>query len=62
MYVQRNVEAYSRNHFCSGKAVNIGYSECIIVALVIHHANAHAPCYIAISALPSATTFFHLSH
>jgi hypothetical protein len=26
MYVQRNIEARSRNHFCSGKAVSILHS------------------------------------
>ena len=32
------IEARSRNHFCSGKARNITYSECMSVALVIQHA------------------------
>jgi hypothetical protein len=38
MYVLRNTRAHSRNHFCRGKAVNITYSECVFVALVIQHA------------------------
>ena len=35
MYVQRNNEARSCNHCCSGKAVSITYSECVSVALGI---------------------------
>ena len=38
VYVQRNTEARSCNHCCSGKERNITYSECVSVALVIRHA------------------------
>ena len=38
MYVQRNIQARSRNHCCGGKAIRITYSECVFVALVILHA------------------------
>ena len=38
VYVQRNIEACSRNHCCRGKARSITYSEYLIVALVIQHA------------------------
>jgi hypothetical protein len=31
----RNIEALSRTHICSGKAVSITYSECVSVALDI---------------------------
>jgi hypothetical protein len=31
-------EARSRNHCYHGKAINIKYSECVSVALVIEHA------------------------
>ena len=34
----RNMEARSRNHCCRGKAINITYSKCVFVALVIQHA------------------------
>ena len=34
---KRNIEAPSCNHFCSGKAINITYSECVSVALVIQY-------------------------
>ena len=32
------IEARSRNHSCCGKAMSIIHSECVSVALVIHHA------------------------
>jgi hypothetical protein len=35
---KRNIEGRSRNHCCRGKAISIRYSECVFVALVIHHA------------------------
>ena len=35
MYVERNIEARSCNHFSSGKARYIIYSECVFVALGI---------------------------
>jgi len=38
MYVKCNIEACSCNHSCSGKAINMTYSECVSVALVIQHA------------------------
>ena len=33
-----NTDARSRNHCCSVKAINITYSECVSLALVIQHA------------------------
>jgi hypothetical protein len=38
MCVQRNIEARSCSHCCSGKAVRITYSESVFVALDIQHA------------------------
>jgi hypothetical protein len=38
MYVQRNIQAHSYNHCCSGKAMSITYSEFVFLALVIRHA------------------------
>ena len=35
MYIEHNVVAHSCNHFCSGKAINIAYSENVFVALGI---------------------------
>jgi hypothetical protein len=37
-HVQRNIEARSCNHCCSGKAISITHSECVFVALGIQHA------------------------
>ena len=38
MCVKRNIEARSCNHYCSGKAMSITYSEYVFVALGIQHA------------------------
>jgi hypothetical protein len=38
MYVQCKTEAPSRKHCCRRKAINVKYSECVSVALVIQHA------------------------
>ena len=38
MYVQRNTEARSCNHWCCGKAISITYSESVFVALGIERA------------------------
>jgi hypothetical protein len=37
VYVLRNIDACSRNYYCSGKAINNIYSKCASVALVIQH-------------------------
>ena len=36
--LHRNIEALSNNRCCGGKAINITYSECVSVALVIEYA------------------------
>jgi hypothetical protein len=38
VYAQRNIQARSRKHCCSGKAISTTYSECVYVALLSHHA------------------------
>jgi hypothetical protein len=58
MYVQRNLEARSCNHCCSGKAISITYCECVSVALGILHAMRMRR--IAICSLPRSTIFFHI--
>jgi hypothetical protein len=58
MYVERNSEARSRNHCCRGKAINITYSECLSVALVMPACNAHAPSHLR-PALPYFSTLPH---
>jgi hypothetical protein len=65
MYVQRNTEARSRNQCCRGKAINVTYSECVSVALVIQHAKGMR-CIILSSvaclALPHFATLPHKPH
>ena len=48
MYVQRNTEARSRNHCCSGKAVSTTYSESeFVCSLRYPSGNAYAPyCHL----------------
>jgi hypothetical protein len=58
MYVQRNIEARSRNHCYCGKAISITYYECVFVALGIQHAQRMH--HIAICSLPRSTIFFHI--
>ena len=57
MYVERQTEARSRNHFCSGKAISITYSEYVFVALDVQHAMRMR--HIFICGLPRSTIFFH---
>jgi hypothetical protein len=35
MYVQRNIEARSRNHCCSGKDISIKRYECCVIILAV---------------------------
>jgi hypothetical protein len=62
MYVHRNIEARSRNHFCRGKAISIKYYECVRVYSRLSYpaCNAHAPYYIVICALSGYTTRFYI--
>ena len=56
---ERNIEARLCNHCCSGKAVSVTYSDCVFVALGVHHAMRMR--HIVISGLPGSTIFFHVS-
>ena len=55
MYVQRNIEACSCNHCCSGKGVRITYSKCVFVALGIQHVMRMHPTVIC--GLPGCAVF-----
>ena len=57
MYLRSNIEARPCNNCCSGKAINITYSECVFVALVIQHAMRMR--HIVICGLPGCAIFFH---
>ena len=58
MCVERNIEARSCNHCCSGKAISVTYSECVFVALGILHAMLKP--HIVICGLPCSAIFFHV--
>jgi hypothetical protein len=57
MSVQHNTDMRSFNHYCSGKATLIKYSECVFVALGIQHAMRMRR--IIIRGQPGSTIFFH---
>jgi hypothetical protein len=59
MYVLRDIEERSRNHFCSGKAINTTYSECVSVTIVIQNGKMR---HIVICGLLSLQYFSKLSH
>jgi hypothetical protein len=61
-YVLHNIEARSRNHCCSGKAVSITYSECVSVALAIQHAKRMRRIILPSVACLAVPYFFTLSH
>jgi hypothetical protein len=58
MYVQRNTEAPSSIHCCSGKVISITYLECVSVALVFQHTMRMRQ--IVICGLSGSTTVFHI--
>jgi len=53
---KRNIQVRSRNHYCSGKAISVTYSECVFVALCKQHAVRH----ITICGLSDSTIFLHI--
>ena len=57
---KRNIEARSCHQCCSGKAINIAYSQCAFVALAIQHAMRIR--HVVICGLPGSSTFTTLSH
>jgi hypothetical protein len=58
MYVQRNIEARSRNHCCRGKAKFIKYYECVIVALVTQHTSTMSTLHVIVYGLLGLPYFF----
>ena len=62
MYLQRNIEARSRNHCCHGKAVSVTYSECVCVALVIQYVTRMLHIILSCVACLAVPYFFTLPH
>jgi hypothetical protein len=56
---QSNNETRSFNHYCSGKAINITYTECVFVALDIQHKMRNA--MLSFVASPAVQYFSTLS-
>jgi len=56
VYYERNNEARSCNHCCSGKAIGSTYSECVFVVLVTQHAKLMRS--VVICGLSGCTLFF----
>jgi hypothetical protein len=59
MYVERNIEERSRNHFCRGKTVSIKYSECVSLVLVIQHAKGMRRIILSCVASTALPYFSH---
>ena len=55
VYLWRNIEVHSCNHSCTRKAIIITYSECVFVALSVHHAKHMR--HIVACGLPESTIF-----
>jgi hypothetical protein len=65
MYVECNIEARSRDHYCRGKAITITHSECVFVVLAIRHGKRmrHITLSsVACPTLPYFATLFHKRH
>ena len=62
MYVQRKIRARSCNHRCTERAINIKYSECVFVALVMQPAMCmHCTISSSVACL-AVPCFYTLSH
>jgi hypothetical protein len=57
-----NIEVHSRNHCCRATAIIITFSECVSVALVIHHAMRMHSIIFPSAACPPLPYFSTLSH
>ena len=61
MYIQSNTKARACNHYCTGKAIGITYSECLPIALGIQREMRMR--HVVICDLSGSTIFFPtLSH
>jgi len=57
-YVEWNIQARSCNHCCSKKAISMGYSECVSVALDTQREMRIG--HIVICGLSGSTVYFHI--
>ena len=62
MYVKGTIKARSRNHCCSGKAINITHYEWLFVSLGIQHAKRMRHLVLSSVACLAVQYFFTLSH
>jgi hypothetical protein len=60
IYVERNNESRSRNHFCRKNAISITYSERVSVALVIQHAKRMRRIILSSVACLAVLYFSHI--
>ena len=59
IHVYCNIEAGSRNHCCSAKAISITYFKCVFVALFIRHAERMRHVISSSVAYPAVQYFPH---
>jgi hypothetical protein len=62
MIYKGNIKARSRNRCYRGKAINISYSECVSVALVIQHAKRMRRIILSSVGCPTLQYFSTLSY
>ena len=65
MYYERNIKVRSRNHFWSGSAISITYSECVFVGLSMQHSKPIRRIILSpVACLPLQyyPTLFHKRH
>jgi hypothetical protein len=60
MYIKGNIELRSPNHFCSGQAISITYSECVNLAFVIQRTKSMRNISFSSVACVGYTMFFHI--
>ena len=61
MYIKRNPQALSCNHFCSGKAMSVTRRECVCVCVSVGILQAIRMHHIVICILFRTTAFVHMN-
>jgi len=56
---ESNIDARSRNHYCSGKTISIKLSVCFY-SFTYPAFKTHAPYYVDVCGLAGSTAFFHI--